>query len=244
MVNLAGRSLNCRFTPDHRHEIVSSRVDSVRAIARAAAACAIPPRVWIQASAIGYYGHTGDLPCDESTPPGNGFLAETCVAWERAFADCCDPRIRRVVFRLGLVLGRNGGALVPLSRLTRLFLGGAAGQGLQVMSWIHLDDVTAAMLAAVRQKSWNGVYNAVAPHPATNATFMRTLRRILHRPWSPPVPPWAIRIGARMMQVEPSMVLEGSRVEPRRLKEAGFSFRHAELTEALADLLGRQGAAR
>jgi uncharacterized protein (TIGR01777 family) len=138
--------------------------------------------------------------------------------------------------RIGFVLGRDGGAFPLLSKMTRWFLGGAAGSGRQYVSWIHLEDLAAMFAAAVENENLSGEFNAVAPHPVTNAEFMRQLRRALHRPWSPPAPAIAVKLGARTMGSEGSLALISQRCEPRKFLAAGFHFKFPELAAALADL--------
>ena len=236
VINLAGKNINCVFNAANRRLIVESRVNSVRAIAEAVRKAARPPRVWIQASAIGYYGETWAA-ADESTANGNGFLAETCRAWEEAMQPDSVPAVRCVTLRFGVVLGRNGGALKPLLRLTRCFFGGAAGNGRQYISWVHLSDLVQVTTQAMEHESWRGVFNVTSPHPVTNAQFMRELRLLLDRPWSPPAPAWAVRLFAPLMATDPSLALESQRVLPRRLLVSGFQFGFPELRSALLDIL-------
>src|SRR5665213_631455 len=202
VVNLAGRNINCPHTPENVRELAASRVNSVRALALAFEHVKSPPRVWVQAGAIGFYGDRGNFLCDETTPNGADQLAEICRDWENAFQAAKLPNARKVLLRIGFVLGRDGGALPVLEKLTRLFLGGAAGTGKQFISWIHLADLTRMFLAGIERENLSGAFNAVAPNPATNAEFMRELRRALHRPWSPPAPEFAVKLGARLMNSE------------------------------------------
>jgi uncharacterized protein (TIGR01777 family) len=239
VVNLAGRNINCRHTPENLREITESRVNAVRAIAAAICHVKQPPRVWVQAGAVGFYGNCRDQWCDETAPNGRNSLAEVCRLWERACHAAASLHTRRVLFRIGLVLGRNGGALPILAHLTKWFLGGAAGSGKQYISWIHLADLTQMFMQAIEPDNYlAGTYNAVAPNPATNAEFMRTLRRTLYRPWCPPAPAWAVKLGSRLTQTEPSLALDGCRCAPKRLVEAGFKFQFPDLRGALKDIYG------
>jgi len=188
VVNLAGKSINCRPTAANRIEVVRSRVASVQAVGEAIRRCRRPPRIVVQTSAVGIYGDAGDRVCDESTPPGGGSLSETCRQWEKAFEEIATPGVRRVVVRLGVVLGREGGAFPPLAGLARWFLGGSVGRGRQYTSWLHLADAVRIYRDTIDRDDFRGLYVAVSPQPATNAQFMRELRAALHRPWSPPVP--------------------------------------------------------
>ena len=236
VINLTGRSINCRHTPENLGEIIGSRVHSVKAIAGVMAQSPQPPPVWVQARATGFYGDTGDRLCAETAPNGRDRLAEVCREWETAFTSATLSATRRVVLRIGFVLGRESGALPVLARLTRLFFGGSAGSGRQFISWIHLADVVGMFAAAVASPALTGTYNAVAPAPVTNAQFMRELRQALHRPWSPPAPALAIKIGARFMGTEGSLALVGQRCSAQKILDTGFRFQFPELAPALHDL--------
>jgi len=236
VVNLAGRNVNCRFTPENVREINESRVNSVRAVTEAIRRCARPPQVFVQAAGQAIYGDQGERWCDETTPPGEGFLVETCRLWENAFQEAASLNVRRVLLRIGFVLDREGGALKPLRALAKWGLGGQAGSGRQYISWIHSADMSRLFLFAIEHPEAQGVLNACAPNPVTNAQFMRALCRVLHRPWSPPVPAWAVRIGAWLMGTEPRLALTGCRCAPKRTAELGFDFAFRGVETALNDL--------
>jgi uncharacterized protein len=236
VINLTGKNIKCRFTPENIRELMESRVQAVNAIAAALEHVKVPPPVWVQASAIGFYGNRQDKICDENSPNGLDTLGHVCRQWESAFNTAPAPKTRKVLLRIGFVLGRDGGALPILARMTKLFLGGSAGNGKQYISWIHLGDLTRMFSEAIQRKELTGTYNATAPNPVTNAEFMRALRRALHRPWSPPASAWAVKLGARLMKTDPSLALDGCRVVPRRFTEAGFQFQFSELGAALKDI--------
>jgi uncharacterized protein len=237
VVNLAGRNVNCPHTPEYLKEILESRVNSVRIIALAFDHVKTPPRVWVQASAIGFYGDTKDRLCDENSPAGNDALASVCKLWEDAFNSANTPKTRRAILRIGFVLGKNGGALPVLSKLTKWFLGGRAGNGTQFISWIHIADLTKMFVETIERENLSGTFNAVGLNPETNRFFMRELRRALYRPWSPPVPEFAVRLGARWMESEPSLALSSQCCAPIRFLEAGFEYQFSKLRPALDDLL-------
>ena len=236
VVGLAGKNINCRHTPEAVRELAESRVGTVETVAAGIAHVTKPPRVWIQASAIGFYGNRGDTDLDEHSSNGDGALAGICRQWESAFDSARVPQTRKVLLRIGVVLGRDGGALPVLARLTRWFLGGSAGNGRQFISWIHLVDLTRIFLESVNRPDLAGTFNAVAPGPVTNKEFMRQLRRTLHRPWSPPAPGLAVKLGTWMMGTEASLALDGCRVLPKRITEAGFQFEFPELAGALKEI--------
>lgn len=239
VINLAGKNINCVFTPENRRLIIESRVQAVRAIVAAIRRAAKSPGVLVQASAIGFYGDTGAVAAEETTPSGAGFLAEACRAWEAALDPGVLPATRCVTLRIGVVLDRTGGALLPLTRLARWFLGGAAGDGRQFTSWIHLEDLCAIVCAALANEKWRGVFNAVAPNPVTNAEFMRELRCAVRRPWSPPTPAFALRLLAPLFGTDPTLALESQRVLPQRLLASGFQFQFPELGAALREIESR-----
>jgi uncharacterized protein (TIGR01777 family) len=236
VINLTGKNINCPHTKKNLRAIHASRVNSVFAITAAVLQCRVPPRTWVQASAVGYYGDTGDTPCDEHSPSGNNALAKICCDWEGASEITKLPPIRKVALRLGFVLGKDGGALPVLATLARLFLGGAAGSGRQYISWIHLADVVQMFVAAIENEKLSGPFNAVAPNPVTNEEFMRELRRALHRPWSPRVPEFAVKLGARLMRGEPTLALLSQRCLPGRFGEIEFPFQFPDLPSALQNL--------
>jgi uncharacterized protein (TIGR01777 family) len=236
VVNVAGSNVNCRYTPAKRREIVDSRVDSVHAIGKAIAACANPPKVWVQASSLAIYGNTHDRWCDENAPHGSGFPVETCQLWEEALRAQNTPRTRKVVLRIGFVLDAGRGALATLEKLVRCFLGGRVSNGHQYISWIHWRDMNEMFRLAIERDDIEGVFNATAPEPVTNAELMARLRKALHRPWCPPAPAWAVHIGAFFMGTEPMLALTGRRCAPKGFVEKNFAFRFAELEAALGDI--------
>ncbi|MBA3850256.1 MAG: TIGR01777 family protein [Opitutus sp.] len=238
VINLAGSTINTVHNAENRRRILESRVDPVRALGAAVRACRQPPAVWVQTSAVGIYGQ-GDGCCTEDTPAGEGFMPEVCVRWEQAFREECPAALRAVVLRVGVVLGRRGGAYPLLARVTKLFLGGAAGDGRQGISWILLDDLEEIFLRAVESDAMRGVYNACAPEPASNAEFMRALRASLGRPWAPPAPTFLIRrVAPLVMRTDASLVLQGQHAVPARLEAEGFRFRARRIEPALRALAG------
>src|SRR6266550_1987684 len=240
VVNLTGRSINCRHTPENRRQIIDSRVDSVRVLGQAIGQCAQPPKVFVQVAGVGIYGDKGERICDETTAPGNDFVTEVCQKWEAAFAEVEAPATRKVLLRLGVVLGPNGGFLELLGKLTRWFLGGQVGNGRQYLSWIHIADLSRMVLASIENQELTGVFNATSPNPVPNAEFMRELRRTLHRPGSPPVPEFAARIGSWLMGTEADLALVSQRCVPKRFIEKDFSFEFPTLRQALTNIFPSQ----
>jgi uncharacterized protein (TIGR01777 family) len=236
LVNLTGRNVDCRYTQANRREIIDSRVKSVRVLGRAFEQLQRPPQTWVQASSLAIYGDAGARICEDDAPHGSDFGAEVCELWERAFDEQQLP-VRKVVLRIGFVLGATGGALRRLTTLVRAGLGGPVGSGEQFISWLHIADMNAIFHAALERSELAGTYNASGPTPLSNREFMRSLRGVLGRGYSPPTPAFAAHLGAFFLRTEASLALTGRRCVPRRLEQQGFRFRWPELEPALRDLL-------
>jgi hypothetical protein len=236
LVNLAGESIGeGRWSPERKKAIVESRLLAGQAMTQAVAAAKVKPRVFVQASAVGYYGHREGEAVDESSPPGEGFLAELCVRWEESTRAVEDMGARRVILRTGLVLGRDGGALTKMLTPYKLFLGGPFGDGGQGFPWIHIEDEARAALFLMERADASGPFNLTAPEGVTNLQFCRHLGRALKRPCGLAVPAGALRLVFGEMARE--LLLSGALAFPRRLMEMGFEFKHPRLGEALAGLL-------
>jgi uncharacterized protein len=239
VVHLAGENLGAgRWTDARKARIRQSRVEGTRLLSEALAHLQRPPQVLISASAVGWYGDRGAEPIDETSPPGEGFLAEVCRAWEAATAPAEDAGIRVVQLRMGVVLSPRGGALAQMLPVFKLGLGGRLGSGDQIMSWIHLDDVVSAYVHALSAPELEGPVNAVAPEPVPNADFTRILASVLHRPALLPVPAAALKLALGRDLAEQAL-LGGQYVLPRRLTTSGFHWRYPQLEVALRHLLDR-----
>lgn len=238
VVHLAGAGIaDRRWSDAHKRDIVESRTGPTAALCRWLAGRPQRPSVLVCASAIGFYGDRGREVVDESSAGGQGFLADTCAAWERATAPARDAGIRVVNARIGLVLSPRGGALAKMLPPMRAGVGGRVGSGQQYMSWIAIDDVLGALVHAVRTPGVAGPMNVTAPAPVTNAEFTATLARVLHRPAVLPVPAFALR--AIFGEMGEALLLGGQQVDPRVLRETGYVFRYPSLEGALRHLLGR-----
>lgn len=237
-VHLAGENIAAgSWTEARKRRIRESRVRGTEALCRALAGAQNGPGVLVCASAVGFYGDRGDEPVDENSPAGEGFLAETCQAWEAAAAPARDAGIRVVHLRIGIVLARSGGALARMLPVWRLGLGGPLGDGRQFWSWISLDDLVSAILHAAAAKTLAGPVNAVAPHATRNAEFGRALGRVLGRPSVLPAPAFALRLV--MGEMADEMLLAGANVLPTKLAATGFVWAHPELDGALRHAVGR-----
>ncbi|TMM39568.1 MAG: TIGR01777 family protein [Actinobacteria bacterium] len=231
VVNLAGVGVGThRWNAAFKALIRASRVNSTEALAAAVAAAKAPPRVLLNASAVGFYGDTGDREVDESGPAGDGYFPDVCRAWEAATEAAEAAGIRVAHLRTGLVLGPGGGLLKPLLPLYRFGLGGPLGNGRQWMPWISLADEVAAIEFLLTADAVTGAVNLTGPAPVTNREFARTLGRVLHRPAVLPVPAFALRIAVGEFGAE---AVRSQRVLPAVLAGAGYRFQHADLESAL-----------
>ena len=235
VVHLAGESILGRWTGAKKARIRDSRVGPTRNLCAFLAGMASPPSVLVCASAIGYYGDRGDEPLGEASPAGEGFLPRVSKQWEAATEPARDAGIRVVNLRIGMVLTPEGGALAAMRTPFRLALGGKVGDGRQYMSWITRDDLVSVIRYALESDVLAGPVNAVSPQSVTNAEFTLTLGRVLRRPTPFSVPAFVVRL--LFGQMGSGLLLASARVEPERLREAGFQFDHADLEAALIDLL-------
>lgn len=237
VVHLAGENIaGGRWTAARKARIRDSRVEGTGALCRGLAALDPRPATLVAASAVGFYGDRGDERLDESSPAGTGFLADVCQEWEAAAAPAREAGIRVVHLRIGIVLTPAGGALGQMLLPFKMGVGGVIGSGRQFMSWIALDDLVAAVLHAAVTDGLEGPVNAVAPNPATNAEFTKTLGRVLGRPTILPMPAFGARLA--FGEMADHLLLGGARVEPTRLGETGFQFGYPDLDGALRHLLG------
>lgn len=262
VIGLAGKSVNCRYTPENRAAIFSSRLETTATLSKAIASAEEPPALWVNSSTATIYRHAEDRPMTESTGElGTGFSVEVAKAWEAAlFADEL-PATRRVALRTAIVLGDDG-VLGPLRNLARIGLGGAqydgwwpvprarieagtahrpgARRGRQRYSWVHVDDVVRIIGFLEAHPELDGVVNASSPHPSDNRTFMAAVRRVLGVRFGPPMPRWMLELGAIMIRTETELVLKSRWVLPERLTEAGYEFRHPMLEPALHESFDRR----
>jgi uncharacterized protein len=235
-IHLAGESVVGRWTPEKRKAIRDSRVNGTRNLATALAKTEIKPRVFVCASAIGFYGNRGDEVLPEDSPSGRGFLPEVCREWEAATRLAADVGIRTINLRIGLVLSNKGGALEKMLTPFKLGLGGRIGSGQLWWSWIHIDDIVGAIHHAVATESLSGPLNMVSLNPVRNAEFTRVLADVLRRPAIFPVPPFILRLAFGRMAAD-EMFLSSARVAPEKLKASCYSFRYPELRTALESLV-------
>jgi len=251
VINLAGKSVDCRYNLQNRREILNSRINSTRAIGEAIAAAKRPPSVWINASTATIYRHALDRGMDETTGEIGGhesgrmatwnFSIDVATSWERAFFEMRVAGVRQVATRSALTAIPGASWLAKLTRLARLGLGGTAGNGDQYVSWIHETDYIRAIEFLIAHEDVDGVVNLSSPHPLPNAEFMRALREACCAPFGPRLPEKLLRLGAMIMGTEAELILKSRRVIPSRLLDAGFEFRFSTWPEAARELLWRPG---
>ncbi|MCA1630934.1 MAG: TIGR01777 family oxidoreductase [Acidobacteria bacterium] len=250
VVNLAGRSVNCRYDGANRREIMESRVESTRAVGEAIARAARPPRVWLQMSTATIYAHRYDAPNDEATGVIGGaeesapdtwrFSIDVTKAWERAAEEAATPQTRKVLMRAAMVMSPDrGGVFDTLLALARRGLGGRAGSGRQYVSWIHEADFTRAVRWLIDRDDLSGAINLASPRPLPNADFMRELRRAWGARLGLPASEWMLAVGALLLRTETELILKSRRVVPTRLLASGFAFDFPAWSDAARDLCRR-----
>lgn len=236
VVHLAGESIaEGRWNDEKKARIRDSRVKSTQLLSESFAQLAQPPKVFVSASAIGYYGNRGDERLTESSGPGDNFLAGVGIEWEKATEKAVEKGIRVANLRFGVILAANGGALAKMLPPFRMGIGGRIGDGKQWMSWIALDDVVSIIEFVIANESLSGPINVVAPNPVRNAEFTSALGKALSRPTFVPVPAFGARLA--FGEMADALLLSSQRVEPERLKEAGYKFQFPELRAALKKVL-------
>lgn len=250
VINLAGRSVNCRYTAANRREIMDSRVNSTRAVGQAIAQAARPPRLWLQASTATIYAHRLDAPNDEATGVLGGgepgapdtwrFSIDVARAWERALDEAPTPRTRKVAMRSAMIMSPDkGGIFDTLHRLVRRGLGGPAAGGRQFVSWVHERDFIRAVELLIERDDLAGPVNIASPNPIPYADFMRVLCQAADMPFALPASRWMLEVGALLMRTETELVLKSRRVVPGRLLAAGLRFHFPGWPTAARDLVAR-----
>jgi len=239
VVNLNGASIaDGRWTSKRKTILSGSRVDSTRVLVDALSHLRQPPRVFVCASATGYYGNRGDEVLTETSGYGNDFLAIVCRAWEGEAARAASAGMRTMIARFGIVLSAEGGALPRMLTPFKFGAGGRLGSGKQWMSWIALEDAVRVLRAAIDDARWNGAVNVVSPEPVRNSEFTRVLASVLHRPAIFPAPALALRLA--LGEMADALLLASQRVQPVRLQQYGFAFRYENLEQALQSVLAKK----
>lgn len=236
LINLAGKSVDCRYNERNKSEIIASRVDSTVILNKAALHCTNPPKHWLNASTATIYRHSLDWQMDEATgETGHDFSMNVAKMWEKAFFATITPHTKKTALRTAIVVGKNGGAYPMLKRLAQIGFGGKQGNGRQFVSWIHEEDFARAV-EFILQQEMEGVVNIVSPAPARNTHFMKALQKSINMPFGIPISNSLLKIGAAIIGTETELVLKSRNVIPARLHDKGFTFKYGELNQALQNL--------
>ena len=237
LINLAGKSVDCRYTKKNKSEILASRIDSTKILNEAILQCENPPKHFINSSTATIYRHSEDTEMDEYTGEiGNDFSMNVAKSWEKTFYEVETPKTLKTAIRTSIVLGKNGGAFIPLKKLTQFGLGGKNGDGKQFVSWIHEKDFARA-IAFIIEKELSGSINVVSPKPIRNEVFMKKLQKAIGIPFGLPISKPILEFGAKIIKTETELVLKSRNVIPKRLTENGFEFEFADLDKTLKNLL-------
>ncbi|MEJ6980085.1 TIGR01777 family oxidoreductase [Pedobacter sp. P351] len=236
VINLVGRSVNCRYTETNKKEIINSRVDSTLILGQAIQGLQHSPAVWINAGSAAIFGNSGDEIKDENSEPGDGFSPRVCKLWEQAFFKSVTPQTRKVFLRIGMVLQPAKGVLKPFTNLARTGFGGRIGSGEQYITWIHEEDFVNLIQWAIA-KNVSGIIHSSSPYPVKNKEFMQEIRAALKMPFGLPNPAFLTRIGAVFIKTEAELVLSGRRVISTVLEKNKFNFKYPKIQQALAQLI-------
>lgn len=238
LINLAGKSVNCRYTEKNKKAIMDSRTETTQLLGAAILACKSPPALWINSSTATIYRHAEDRPMtEESGELGTGFSVDVAKAWEQAFFAFKLPATRQAALRIAIVLGEHGGVMTPYKNLVRFGLGGVQGPGTQRFSWIHVEDIYGIISFLQTRKDLSGVFNCASPNPVTNWELMSKMRQAMNRSFGLPSPKWLLELGAVMIQTETELILKSRWVIPERLEQEGYVFKFPELDQTLRHIL-------
>jgi len=237
LINLAGKSVDCRYTKGNKKEILWSRIESTKILNKAVLKCQNPPKHWLNSSTATIYRFSLDKQMDEIDGEiGNDFSINVALSWEKAFFKTETPNTLKTALRTSIVLGKNGGAFIPLKTLAKIGFGGKQGKGNQFVSWIHEDDFAHAVDFII-EKEMSGMINIVSPTPIRNVDFMEKLRKAIGFPFGIPLNTFFLKIGSFLIRTETELVLKSRNVIPKRLLENGFEFKFGEIDKAFRDLI-------
>ncbi|GAB3928655.1 TIGR01777 family oxidoreductase [Mucilaginibacter myungsuensis] len=234
LMNLCGKNVNCRYTDNNKQEIFDSRLIPTALLNKAIAGMSEPPKVFITVTSATIYRHADDRPQDEVTGEiGEGFSVDVCKAWEQTFFGTETPGTRKIALRMGFVLGKTDSAFPRLLNMARFGLGGPQGNGKQMTSWVHEQDVARLTEWLLDHPEAEGIFNCTAPNPITNSEMMRTIRQAIGMPIGLPSPEWLLTFGAWLIGTETELILKSRWVTPKRLLDMGFEFEYADIDKAV-----------
>ncbi len=238
LINLAGKSVDCRYTEKNKAKIFSSRIETTKILGDIIQQCINPPKLWINSGTATIYRHAEDKPMTESTGEiGEGFSVNVAKAWEKSFFDYQLPNTRQVLLRIAIVLGKDEGVMKPLKNLVRFGLGGKQGNGNQMFSWIHIEDLFRIILFINENKNLQDVFNCSAPNPVTNKFLMQKLRQYMRINIGLPSPKWLLEFGALLIKTETELILKSRWVLPERLLNENYKFLYSTIDNALSNLI-------
>ncbi len=237
LINLAGKTVNCRYNTKNKEEILVSRTETTKILGNAILECNNPPSLWINSSTATIYRHAEDRPMtEESGEIGSGFSVDVAKEWEKSFFSFTLSKTRKVALRMAIVLGRDGGVIPTYKKLVRFGLGGRQGSGNQKFSWIHIEDLFSIILFLREKEELSGVFNCSAPNPVTNRELMNHLRKAMNMKIGLPSPKWMLEMGALLISTETELILKSRWVIPERLERAGYKFQYNSLDSALQEI--------
>jgi uncharacterized protein len=238
LINLAGKSVNCRYNEANKKAIMDSRTETTTILGKAILACNNPPKVWMNSSTATIYRHAEDRPMSEDGGEiGSGFSVDVATKWEETFFSFDLPSTRQVALRIAIVLGKGGGVMTPYLNLVKFGLGGIQGSGRQMFSWIHVEDLYQIVLFLRGREDLTGVFNCAAPEPVSNRELMSQLRATMNARFGLPAPKWMLEIGSVFLRTETELVLKSRWVIPERLEREGYTFTYPTLRETLENII-------
>ena len=238
LINLAGKSVNCRYNQKNKYEILRSRTATTKILGEAILNCENPPALWINSSTATIYRHAMDKPMTETDGEiGTGFSVDVATNWEKSFFDFQLPNTRQIALRMAIILGEGGGVMEPFVNLVRFGLGGKQGSGKQMFSWLHVEDLFSIIVFLQKEKELSGVFNCSAPNPIDNATLMSSLRKTMKVNIGLPSPKWILKMGAVLIGTETELILKSRWVIPDRLTKVGYQFKFPFIDGALENIL-------
>ncbi len=238
LINLAGKSVDCRYNTKNKKEIFDSRIDTTIKLGNALLQCKCPPPLWINSSTATIYRNAQDRAMtEENGEIGSGFSVNVAINWEKVFFSFKLPATRQVSLRMAIVLGKNGGVVKPIKNLVRFGLGGKQGSGQQMFSWIHIQDLFGIIVFLQQHKNLSGIFNVASPNAVTNKALMHTFRQHLKIFFGLPLPTWLLKLGAVLIKTETELILKSRWVVPERLLLAGYKFKFNTIDVSLKDIL-------
>jgi uncharacterized protein (TIGR01777 family) len=241
LINLAGKSVDCRYTAKNKAEIINSRTETTKILGNALVKCNNPAPLWINSSTATIYRNAEDRPMtEENGEIGSGFSVDVAKEWEHSFFSFQLPHTRQIALRIAIALGADGGVINPFKNLVKFGLGGVQGSGNQIFSWIHIEDLYAIILFLKDKEELNGVFNCSSPDPVSNRELMDQFRKAMHVKFGMPSPKWLLHLGAFLIRTEPELILKSRWVIPERLERAGYKFKFNKIDQALQQILNTQ----